>query len=120
MKWNNKRNQSIQNTAGETLIETLLASLFIALAMVSLSSMILASQTILKTGDETLEKFYQNVNAMEEATSITTGSSGATSDKIQIQTGIRIKIESNNLLPIQIPVTFSTTDNSSLKFYIKQ
>ena len=58
--------QKLKNSQGETLAEALIASLLAGIALLALSSMIMASHRMMDRSNNTVKAFYEEINQIEE------------------------------------------------------
>ena len=63
----------LRGNAGESLAETLIAVLIIAVALTMLASMITSTSNLIKKGEETLNKYYTESEKLETFTGSTGG-----------------------------------------------
>lgn len=83
--------QKLKNSQGETLAEALIASLLAGIALLALSSMIMASHRMMDRSNNTVKAFYEEINQIEEQAihpkngTVTIMSSDKTQTKLNVE-----------------------------------
>lgn len=98
-----KIRQKLKNSQGETLGEVLVAALLAGIALLSLSSMIMASHKIIDRSSNIVKAFYEEINDLER-------------QSLQPKNGI-VTIRSKDNTQVNINVDVYKTSENGLAIY---